>query len=216
MPAKYVDYLIKKGKGSKEELENKWEDAKKEADKQYDKSKLGEDKYYGVITKIFKNMIGEDIIKLKRDGKLISEMTNVGGKWEIKDDSVFDKILEEAVIIKPKNEYNKELIEHLYKALKECKQINNVCFDKYNNTNISRDENITIFDVVEINSNENRIYIQGKDKGIIINIDEIERISVFVRDDKIFNKNYKYYDFNLIMKCDDNNSNIMINIGIIV
>ncbi len=52
MPSAYVDKLVKEGKGSKAELEHKWDKAKKLA------ADEGRPEEYDYITGIFQKMIG--------------------------------------------------------------------------------------------------------------------------------------------------------------
>lgn len=57
MPSNYVDKLVSMGKGSKADLEKKWDEAKKQA------AKAGHTNDYDYITGIFKKMVGESILE---------------------------------------------------------------------------------------------------------------------------------------------------------
>lgn len=81
MPQAYMNKLVKKGK-SKKELEDKWTNAKKQAEKENKKSN------YAYIMAIFKKMIGEETMEIRRNGKyLCSIKKSDNGKWEVTKES---------------------------------------------------------------------------------------------------------------------------------
>jgi hypothetical protein len=99
MPKGYIDKLVKKGKNRKD-LESKWEKAKKSAESQDHKDN------FQYIMGIFKKMIGESTMEIKRNGKILATVEPSENKklWavtkESKDDNLekFNLIMEEKVL----------------------------------------------------------------------------------------------------------------------
>lgn len=78
MPANYVMSLVDKGKGTKAELEKKWEDAKAIA------AKSGHKDDYAYIIGIFKKMVGEQTNESKSQFSLVKRVLGERGKTKKK------------------------------------------------------------------------------------------------------------------------------------